>query len=189
MDDNVVGGSFSSSARLSADDTATIDEFVNLGYYSSRASFVFEAIRDISMEIVNDLAAMYPHLPEKATMAEAEELLKDALRLKYVISSGYCHVPRKRMTIMVGINGKLPFLSYSIDKIKDNLALNDLQGVVTFVVYYKLREILKYRENVDGIKNYQKQMTDAYITKAPEDEVEDLLKKAGLLRKDRLNSH
>jgi Arc/MetJ-type ribon-helix-helix transcriptional regulator len=181
MSENEIQSSYSSSARLSVADATAIDEFIELGYYNSRSAFVIDAIRDVSMSIVSDLAAMYPNLPEKATLLEIDQLLKSALHKKYILGSGYAYAPRKVLSIMVSINGKYTFLNYSIETIRDYLELKDLQSVITFVVYYKLKKVLKFMNETAAIKDYREKLTNAYLKKIPEDEAEELLRKAGLL--------
>jgi hypothetical protein len=75
-------------------------------------------------------------------------------------------------------------MEYSIGMLKKYLGLQDLQEVVSFVVFYIMRDVVNYQKGVELIKKSQEKMKDREAGKTPDEEAEELLKKAGLIPKE-----
>lgn len=183
MNNDVPNGVMVTSARLTEEEAKIIDEIIKTGYFSSRAEFVLDALRVVSMEIINNLAALYPNLPEKHSVTDLNDLISSAITKKFIYNSGYANEPRKRYSVLVGLNGKQLFLSNAIDIIKKYLNIKDLQGVVGFVVFYRLNTFLEYSNNIQQVEKFETEIEKEFQGISLEDETDELLRKSGLLHK------
>lgn len=185
MGGDLASGSYSSTARLSASDARQINEFVEAGYFPSRARFVIEALRDTAMKFVRDQDVMYDALLElDQPLVDSLGMITNAMRRLYIEKTGYDKKEKEKPVILVNITGHDTFMNYAIDTIKDCLGFKDLQDVVSFVVFLKIKEVTEFKNNVESLTSKQGQLNTKALSKLPPDKVEEFLIKTGMLRKE-----
>ena len=184
MNDTETRDRYSSTARITKKQAETINEFVKSGYYGSMTRFVSDAIRDVSMELVRSLGLMYAIISIEHSYNETDDLMITSMRKFFIEIPKYLEEPKDKPTVLINITGSNPFMEYSIGMLKKYLGLQDLQEVVSFVVFYIMRDVVNYQKGVELIKKSQEKMKDREAGKTPDEEAEELLKKAGLIPKE-----
>ena len=181
MNDAKTRDRYSSTARITKKQAELINEFVKSGYYGSTTRFVSDAIRDVSMELVRSLGTMYAVVSSEHSPKYTDDLMTTSMRKLFIEIPKYLEEPVEKPTVLINITGSNPFMEYSIGMLKKYLGLQDLQEVVSFVVFYAMRDVVSYRQGVEWIKKSQEKMRNREAGKNPDEEAEELLKKAGLL--------
>lgn len=184
MNDAETRDRYSSTARITKIQAETINEFVKSGYYGSTTRFVSDAIRDVSMELVRSLGLMYAIASAEHSSKDTDDLMITSMRKLFIEIPKYLEEPKEKPTVLINITGSNPFMEYSIGMLKKYLDLQDLQEVVSFVVFYAMRDVVTYSHCVESIKKSQEKMRNRESGKTPNEEAEDLLRRAGLVPKE-----
>ena len=174
---------YSSTARITEKQAKAIENYVKSGYYGSITRFVSDAIRDVSMELVRNLGLMYVIVSGEHSLKDTEDLMSASMRKLFIEIPKYLEEPKEKPTVLINITGANPFMEYSIGMLKTYLGLQDLQEVVSFAVFYVMRNVENYAKNVELIKESQEKMKSKDTEKTPDEEAEELLEKAGLIKK------
>ena len=184
MNESETRDRYSSTARITKKQAETINGFVKSGYYGSATRFVSDAIRDVSMELTRSLSSMYVIVSINHSFRDGEDLIIASMKKLFVEIPKYLEETKEKPTVLINITGYNPFMEYSISMLKKYLGLQDLQEVVSFVVFYKMRDVVHYQKGAELIKKSQEKMKVRDTEKTPDEEAEELLKKAGLIGKE-----
>lgn len=173
---------YSSTARLTEKEVTSIRSFIDEGYYSSISGFVFDALRDITAEIVEQVSKLFTIASTTHPLEEAEKLTQSAIQSIFIDKDDR-KASVEKPTQLVNITGVRTYIEQSIELLKQYLGLQDLQDVITFVVDEQIKKIEMCITGTIVIKELREEIAKKKSDNSQGDEIQELIKKAGIKRK------